>query len=101
IHPSLIPAFSGEGMYGNLVHQAVVKRGVKVTGCTVHFVTNEYDAGPIILQKVCEISSGDSWEAVRDKVAVAEREAYPAAIQLLVDGCLRVEDGIVEIIEAP
>ncbi|EER09757.1 conserved hypothetical protein, partial [Perkinsus marinus ATCC 50983] len=101
IHPSLIPAFSGEGMYGNLVHQAVVKRGVKVTGCTVHFVTNEYDAGPIILQKVCEISSGDSWEAVRDKVAVAEREAYPAAIQLLVDGRLRVEDGIVEIIEAP
>ncbi|KAF4651584.1 hypothetical protein FOZ61_010357, partial [Perkinsus olseni] len=92
VHPSLIPAFSGEGMYGDLVHRAVVERGVKVTGCTVHFVTNEYDAGPIILQRVCEVSSSDTWETVRDRVMVAEREAYPEAIQLLVDERLRMKD---------
>ncbi|KAF4661855.1 hypothetical protein FOL47_006531 [Perkinsus chesapeaki] len=77
VHPSLIPAFSGEGMYGDLVHRAVVKRGVKV----------------------CNVSSSDSWESVRDKVVAAEREALPEAIQLLIDDRLKVTDGIVEVVD--
>eukprot|EP01061_Rhynchopus_euleeides_P011148 TRINITY_DN20703_c0_g1_i1.p1 TRINITY_DN20703_c0_g1~~TRINITY_DN20703_c0_g1_i1.p1 ORF type:complete len:236 (+),score=81.55 TRINITY_DN20703_c0_g1_i1:52-708(+) len=85
VHPALIPAFSGQGMYGDKVHKAVIERGAKVTGCTVHFVTNEYDAGPIILQKICSVDDDDDYEAVQAKVQALEREAYPEAIQLFAD----------------
>eukprot|EP01063_Lacrimia_lanifica_P022975 TRINITY_DN30490_c0_g1_i1.p1 TRINITY_DN30490_c0_g1~~TRINITY_DN30490_c0_g1_i1.p1 ORF type:complete len:238 (+),score=108.91 TRINITY_DN30490_c0_g1_i1:56-715(+) len=97
VHPALIPAFSGQGMYGDKVHKAVVARGAKVTGCTVHFVTNEYDAGPIILQKVTPVTTEDSWEAVQDRVQALEREAYPEAIGLFAAGRLTVKDGLVHV----
>ena len=88
VHPALIPAFSGQGMYGDKVHRAVIERGAKVTGCTVHFVTNEYDAGPIIMQKVCTVEDTDDYLAVQAKVQALERQAYPEAIQLFADARL-------------
>jgi len=83
IHPSLIPAFSGAGFYGMRVHRAVKARGVKVTGCTVHFANEEYDEGPIIVQKCVPISAHDSAEDIAGKVFAAECEAYPEAINLV------------------
>ena len=97
VHPALIPAFSGQGMYGEKVHQAVVKRGVKLTGCTVHFVTNEYDAGPIILQRICNVDSEDTAETVQSKVQALERQAYPEAIALYAAGRLSVSGGVVSV----
>eukprot|EP01059_Diplonema_ambulator_P001569 TRINITY_DN11335_c2_g1_i1.p1 TRINITY_DN11335_c2_g1~~TRINITY_DN11335_c2_g1_i1.p1 ORF type:complete len:239 (+),score=95.73 TRINITY_DN11335_c2_g1_i1:56-718(+) len=101
VHPALIPAFSGQGMYGDRVHKAVVARGAKVTGCTVHFVTNEYDAGPIILQKTMPVTSAMTWEEVQNGVQNLERQAYPEAIFLYAAGRLTVKDGIVSIADAP
>ncbi len=80
IHPSLIPAFSGKGMYGLKVHQAAIDFGVKVSGCTVHFVDNEYDHGPIILQRTCEVLENDSAESLQLRVFELECEALPTAI---------------------
>lgn len=81
IHPSLIPAFSGKGFYGERVHQAVLERGVWFSGCTVHFADNEYDHGPIILQKIVEVRSSDTVQTLANRVFEAEQEAYPQAIQ--------------------
>ena len=92
IHPALIPAFCGKGMYGHHVHEAVVRYGAKVSGCTVHFVDNQYDHGPIILQRTCPVYFGDTPETVRDRVFHEECEAFPAAIQLFAEGRLRIED---------
>ena len=100
IHPALIPAFSGQGMYGDKVHKAVIYRGVKLTGCTVHFVTNEYDAGPIILQKTCQVLANDTWEDVQYKVQALEKQAFPEAIFLYAAGRLQVKEGTVFISEA-
>ncbi len=88
IHPSLIPMFCGEGMYGMRVHQAVVDHGVKITGCTVHFANNEYDAGPIILQRACPVYHSDSPEDVQKRVFKEECIAYPEAIRLFAAGRL-------------
>ena len=90
IHPSLIPAFCGKGFYGLKVHQAVREAGVKVTGCTVHFVDNEYDHGPIILQRTVEVRDTDSPEAVQKRVFEAECQAYPDAIRLFAEGRLQI-----------
>lgn len=95
IHPALVPAFAGQGMYGDKVHKAVVKRGAKFSGCTVHFVTNEYDAGPIVLQKMCEVSSEDSADDVQKRVFDLECQAYPEAIHLFQQQRLTVKDGLV------
>merc|ERR1719482_1480525 len=92
IHPALIPAFCGQGMYGHRVHQAVVKRGAKLTGCTVHFVTNEYDAGPIIVQKTCPVYDTDTAQDVQKKVFEQECEALPEAIRLYSEGRLNIDD---------
>eukprot|EP01064_Diplonema_japonicum_P005078 TRINITY_DN13393_c1_g3_i1.p1 TRINITY_DN13393_c1_g3~~TRINITY_DN13393_c1_g3_i1.p1 ORF type:complete len:220 (+),score=48.76 TRINITY_DN13393_c1_g3_i1:54-713(+) len=100
VHPALIPAFSGQGMYGDRVHKAVVSRGAKLTGCTVHFVTNEYDDGPIILQKHMPVTSSMSWEEVQNGVQQLERQAYPEAIFLYAAGRLDVKDGLVTIKES-
>lgn len=81
IHPSLIPAFCGKGMYGMKVHTAAIQRGVKVSGCTVHFVDNEYDHGPIILQKVVPVLDDDWPERLAARVFEAECEAYPEAVK--------------------
>ncbi|HEX4128457.1 MAG TPA: phosphoribosylglycinamide formyltransferase [Pirellulales bacterium] len=80
IHPSLIPAFCGQGMYGLRVHQAVLDAGARVTGCTVHFVDNQYDHGPIILQRQVPVLDDDTPETLAARVFAAECEAYPEAI---------------------
>ncbi len=82
IHPALLPAFGGKGMYGLHVHEAVLARGVKVTGATVHFVTEECDGGPILAQKAVEVREGDTPEGLQQRVMrEAEWVIYPAAIQ--------------------
>ena len=75
VHPALLPKFGGQGMYGDHVHKAVVESGVKVTGCTVHFVDNEYDHGPIIAQPTCPVSHTDTMETVRARVQAMEKRA--------------------------
>jgi len=91
IHPALLPAFGGMGMYGRHVHEAVIGRGCKVSGCTVHFVDNEYDAGPIILQRTVPVYAEDSGEDLAARVFTEECIAYPEAIRLFAEGRLRVE----------
>jgi phosphoribosylglycinamide formyltransferase 1 len=90
IHPALIPAFCGQGMYGLRVHGAVLEYGAKVSGCTVHFVDNQYDHGPILLQRVVEVLPGDTPESLQARVFAAECEAYPEALRLLASGRVRV-----------
>ena len=91
VHPALIPAFCGKGLYGHIVHEEVLKYGVKVTGCTVHFVDNEYDHGPIILQRVVQVYSNDTPETLGERVQAEERIAYPEAIRLYAEGRLALE----------
>ena len=91
IHPALIPAFSGKGYHGAHVHQAAVETGVKVSGCTVHFADNEYDHGPIILQRTVRVEDDDTPESLAARVFAAECEAYPEAIRLFAAGRLRIE----------
>lgn len=91
IHPSLIPAFSGKGFYGHHVHQAALDAGVKITGCTVHFADNEFDHGPIILQKTVPVLDEDNAETLAQRVFTAECEAYPEAIKLFADGKIVVQ----------
>jgi phosphoribosylglycinamide formyltransferase-1 len=86
IHPSLIPAFSGQGYYGLRVHQAAIDFGVKISGCTVHFVDDQYDHGPIILQQACPVLPGDTAETLQQRVMELEREALPKAIQIFAEG---------------
>ena len=83
IHPALLPAFGGKGMYGLRVHEAVLAAGAKVSGCTVHFVDNEYDHGPVILQRQVPIIPGDTPELLQARVFAAECEAYPDALRQL------------------
>lgn len=90
IHPALIPAFCGSGYYGIRVHQAVIEYGVKVSGCTVHFVDEEYDHGPIIIQKTVPVYADDTPEALQKRVFERECEAYPEAINLFATGRIRV-----------
>ena len=82
IHPSLLPNFGGKGMYGIKVHTAVLKAGEKQTGCSVHYVDEEYDHGPIILQRKVDVEAGDTPETLMARVMEAEREAYPEAVNL-------------------
>jgi phosphoribosylglycinamide formyltransferase-1 len=82
IHPSLLPAFGGKGYYGDKVHAAVLKRGVKYTGCTVHYVDNVYDNGPILVQRVLEVSPEDDVHSLGSRVFEEEKVALPAAIAL-------------------
>lgn len=91
IHPSLLPLFGGPGMYGERVHAAVLESGMKVSGCTVHFVNAEYDAGPIILQRCVPVEAGDTPETLGSRVFAAEREAYPEAIRLIAEGRARTD----------
>lgn len=88
IHPALIPAFCGKGMYGHHVHEAVLARGCKVSGCTVHFADNEYDHGPIILQRCVDVEPGDTPDRLATRVFEAECDAYPEAIRLYAEGLL-------------
>lgn len=90
VHPALIPAFCGQGMYGHHVHEAVLAYGVKETGATVHFVDREYDHGPIILQMPVHVFDDDTPESLAERVQVAERGIYPKAIRYYAEGRLEV-----------
>lgn len=91
IHPALIPSFCGDGFYGRAVHQAVIDYGAKVSGCTVHFVNNEYDAGPVIAQRTCPVLPGDDADALAARVFHEECIAYPEAIRLFAEGRLKID----------
>ena len=91
IHPGLIPAFCGQGYYGHHVHEAVLEYGAKVSGCTVHFADNQYDHGPIILQRPVPVLDDDTPERLAARVFEAECEAYPEALGLFAAGRLKLE----------
>ncbi|MBI3407054.1 MAG: phosphoribosylglycinamide formyltransferase [Planctomycetes bacterium] len=97
IHPALIPAFCGKGFYGHHVHEAALAYGVKITGCTVHFADNEYDHGPIILQRTAPVRDDDTAESLAERVFAQECEAYPEAITLFAQGRLKIEGRRVKI----
>jgi phosphoribosylglycinamide formyltransferase-1 len=90
IHPGLIPAFCGKGFYGHRVHEAVLEFGARVSGCTIHFVDNQYDHGPILLQKVVPVLDDDTPDTLAARVFKAECEAYPEALKLLARGRVTV-----------
>jgi phosphoribosylglycinamide formyltransferase 1 len=83
IHPALLPSHGGAGMYGHHVHEAVIKAGSAVSGCTVHLVDDEYDRGPIILQKSCPVLPDDTPETLAARVFELECQAYPEALERL------------------
>ena len=91
IHPALVPAFCGEGFYGHRVHEAVLEYGAKLSGCTVHFADNQYDHGPVILQRAVPVLDDDTPETLAARVFEAECEAYPEAIRLIAAGRVAVE----------
>ena len=91
VHPSLIPAFCGEGYYGSRVHQAVLEAGVKITGCTVHFADDAYDSGPIIVQRSAPVRPDDTAETLAARVFQEECQVLPEAITLYAEGRLKVE----------
>jgi phosphoribosylglycinamide formyltransferase-1 len=97
IHPALLPSFGGQGMWGHHVHDAVLKAGCKVSGCTVHFCTNNYDEGPIIVQRCCPVKEDDTPDTLAERVFEQECTAYPEAIRLFAEGRLRVEGRVVRI----
>jgi phosphoribosylglycinamide formyltransferase-1 len=97
IHPGLLPCFGGQGMWGHHVHEAVLAAGCKVSGCTVHFCTNEYDQGPIIVQRTCPVEDDDTPDTLADRVFAQECLAYPEAIRLFAAGRLRVEGNRVRV----
>lgn len=99
IHPALIPAFCGRGFYGHHVHQAVIDYGAKVSGCTVHFVDNQYDHGPIVLQRTVPVLDGDNAESLAARVFEAECEAYPEALRQIGSGRLRADGRRVWMVE--
>lgn len=85
IHPALLPAFGGKGMYGHRVHEAVIASGVRWTGATVHIVDEEYDTGPIVLQEPVPVYSSDTPKTVAERVLKVEHRLYPKAIQLFAE----------------
>lgn len=94
VHPALIPSFCGKGFYGLHVHEAALEKGVKVSGATVHFVTAECDAGPIILQKAVPVEEGDTPETLQRRIMEqAEWKILPKAVQLFCDGKIKVVNG--------
>ncbi|MEM7166330.1 MAG: phosphoribosylglycinamide formyltransferase [Planctomycetota bacterium] len=101
IHPSLIPAHSGKGYYGMRVHRSVLAAGDKQTGCTVHFVDNVYDHGPILLQETVPVLPDDDADAIANRVFEAECRAFPRAIELLANGGVDWQaDGSVRVTES-
>jgi formyltetrahydrofolate-dependent phosphoribosylglycinamide formyltransferase len=98
IHPALLPSFGGKGMWGHHVHEAVLAAGCKVSGCTVHFCTNEYDAGPIIVQRTCPVEDDDTPDTLAARVFKEECIAFPQAIAWFAEGRLRVEGNRAKVI---
>ena len=93
IHPALLPAYGGKGYYGDRVHQAVAEDGCAMSGCTVHFATEEYDQGPILLQEAVEIPAGSGPSQIAELVFEAEKRALPQALEMLIQGTAIWEDG--------
>jgi phosphoribosylglycinamide formyltransferase-1 len=91
IHPALLPSFGGRGMFGHHVHEAVLAHGCKVSGCTVHFVDNTYDTGPIIVQRTCVVREEDTPETLAARVFEEECVAYPQAIRLFAQRRLTID----------
>lgn len=91
IHPGLLPGFGGQGFFGHHVHEAVLEAGASESGCTVHFCNNEYDAGPIILQRKVPVLPGDTADTLAERVFEQECIAYPEAIRLYAEGRLRLD----------
>jgi formyltetrahydrofolate-dependent phosphoribosylglycinamide formyltransferase len=97
IHPALLPSFGGKGMWGHHVHEAVLAAGCKVSGCTVHFCTNEYDRGPIIVQRTCPVQDDDTPDTLAERVFEQECLAYPEAIRFFAEGRLDVQENRVKV----
>ena len=100
VHPSLLPAFGGKGMYGDRVHEAVLRSGARVTGCTVHFVTQETDAGPIIAQAAVPVEDDDTVASLSARVRREELRLYPLALRLFAEGRLKIEGNRVRTLAA-
>jgi phosphoribosylglycinamide formyltransferase-1 len=92
VHPALIPAFSGKGFYGPHVHEAVLEAGVKLTGATIHFASDDYDEGPILLQAAIPVEDDDTVDSLAGRVQALERELLPEAIRLIAAGRVRIEE---------
>jgi phosphoribosylglycinamide formyltransferase-1 len=91
IHPALLPSFGGEGMYGHHVHEAVIARSEKVSGATVHLVDEEYDRGPMILQKTVDVMPDETPDSLAEKVLKVEHEIFPLALKAFAEGRVKVE----------
>jgi formyltetrahydrofolate-dependent phosphoribosylglycinamide formyltransferase len=91
VHPALIPAFCGKGMYGHHVHEAVLARGCRVTGATVHLVDDEYDHGPILAQRAVEVRDDDTPDTLAARVQAVERELVPEVVRAVAEGKVRAE----------
>jgi len=100
VHPALLPAFGGKGYYGHHVHEAVLEHGCKISGCTVHFVDNAYDHGPIVLQRAVPVQEDDTPDTLAERVQAAERELFPEAIGLFAAGRLQLDGHLVRILTA-
>lgn len=98
IHPALLPSFGGKGMWGHHVHETVLTHGCKVSGCTVHFLDDAYDNGPIILQRTCEVKADDTPDTLAGRVFEQELIAYPEAIRLFAEGRLKIDGRRVQVL---
>jgi len=92
IHPALLPSFGGHGMYGHAVHEAVIASGAKLSGATVHLVDEEYDHGPILLQKSVPVEAGDTPETLAARVLTVEHEIYPLALKAFVENRVTIHE---------
>ena len=100
IHPALLPAHGGPGMYGMHVHEAVIASGETISGATVHLVDEEYDRGPIVLQKTVSVKPGDTPEQLAERVLAVEHEIYPLALKAFAEDRVRIEGKTVHILES-
>lgn len=101
VHPSLLPAFGGKGFYGERVHRAALDAGVKVSGCTVHFVDDEYDHGPIVAQAAVVVADDDTPQTLAHRVQEAERQLLPACVRLFAEGRLQLDGRRVRVLPRP
>lgn len=92
IHPALLPSFGGHGMYGHFVHEAVIASGVKITGATVHLVDEEYDRGPIVLQRAVAVEKDDTPEILAARVLLAEHEIFPLALKAFAENRVIIKE---------
>lgn len=97
IHPALLPAF--KGLYGHHVHEAVLKSGAKFSGCSVHFVTEDVDGGPILVQRIVPVKDNDTPDTLAERILVEEHKAYSAAIKLFIENRIKIENNRLRISE--